>query len=213
MKTLVIAMGMMLLLYGTELVAQDGGSDPREELSFGAKIGLNYSNVWSESGQDFRADPKAGFAGGIFFSIPIGTFLGVQPELMLSQKGFQGSGTLLGYPYSFTKTTTYLDVPLQVQLKPTEYLTVVVGPQYSYLLHEKNEYRFGENSTSQEEEFENDNIRRNILGFVVGADFSVSHLVVSGRFGWDFMTNRGDGTSYTPEYKNRWLQLTIGYKI
>jgi hypothetical protein len=214
MKNIIIAIGVVCFSMGTTtLKAQDSDTDPRANFAFGVKAGMNYSNVWDEKGQDFRADAKIGFAGGLFFGIPIGKFLGIQPEVLVSQKGFQGSGTLSGSPYSFSRTTTYIDIPLQFQIKPLEVLTIVAGPQYSYLIHEKDIYTYGANSTAQEQEFNNDNIRKNILGFVAGADINIQHVVVSGRMGWDFQANNGDGTSSTPRYKNKWIQLTIGFKI
>ncbi len=193
--------------------AQGFDLDRREKFEFGIKAGLNISNVWDSEDEEFRADSKPGFAGGLYLGIPIGQYFGIQPEILLSQKGFRGSGTLLGTSYSFVRTTTYLDIPLQIQIKPTHYLTFVAGPQFSYLLNQKDKYTFGSNSTEQENEFENDNIRKNILGFVAGFDIIYSHLVFSGRAGWDFQTNNGDGTSSTPRYKNQWLQFTIGLKI
>ncbi len=189
------------------------GQDRRERIEFGGKLGMSYSNVWDSRGEQFRADPKAGFVGGIFLGIPIGQFLGVQPEVLFSQKGFKGEGTLLGSPYSFNRTTSYVDVPLQLQLKPSNFLTLLAGPQFSYLLHQKDQYTFGQNSNEQQQEFDNDNIRKNVLGFVAGADFIYRFFVLSGRVGWDFQSNRGDGTSTTPRYKNQWLQLTVGAKI
>ncbi len=45
--------------------------DNREELSVGIKAGINYSNVYSESGDGYVADGKVGFAGGVFVSIPL----------------------------------------------------------------------------------------------------------------------------------------------
>lgn len=213
MKKSFIIISSMCLFLGTVLNAQNPDTDPRENLSFGIKAGLNHSNVWDERGQDFKADPRFGFAGGIFLGVPIGKFLGFQPEILVSQKGFQGAGTLLGTSYSFSRTTTYIDIPLQLQVKPADFLTVVVGPQYSYLMNQKDVYTFGTNSSEQEHEFDNDNIRKNTLGFVAGADFIFSHVVISGRMGWDFQTNNGDGTSATPRYKNRWLQFTAGFKI
>lgn len=207
-------MSIAFLSIGTTMLrAQDDDIDPRDKFAFGVKAGMNYSNVWDEQGQDFRANAKVGFAGGLFFGIPIGRYLGFQPELLFSQKGFQASGTLSDSPYSFTRTTSYLDIPLQLQIKPIEYFTILFGPQYSYLLHEKNVYTWGANSSSQEQAFNNDNIRKNILGFAAGADINIAHVVVSARMGWDFQTNNGDGTSSTPRYKNKWLQLTVGFKI
>ncbi len=74
-------------------------------------------------------------------------------------------------------------------------------------------YTFGSNSAEQEQEFENDNIRKNVFGFVGGIDINIKHVVVSTRAGWDLVNNNGDGSSTTPRYKNQWLQLAIGLKI
>lgn len=210
MNKALILTALLFSSFTTMLKAQD---DPREKTVFGVKAGMNYSNVWDEEGQDFRADAKVGFAGGLFLGIPVGRYLGIQPELLISQKGFQGSGTLLGQPYSFSRTTTYLDIPLQLQVKPAEFMTIVLGPQYSYLMNQKDVYTYGTNSSAQEQEFNNDNIRKNVLGFVAGADVLISHVVVSGRMGWDLQKNNGDGTSSTPRYKNQWIQFTVGFKI
>lgn len=193
--------------------AQNYGQDKRENFRFGIKAGANLANVWDAQGEDFRADPKLGFAGGVFMEIPVGKFLGVQPSIMYSQKGFEGDGTLLGSNYSLTRTTSYIDVPLLLQLKPSSFLTIAVGPQYSYLIEEKNVYTYGANSIEQEQAFENDNIRKNVLGLLTGVDVNFSNFVISGRVGWDFQTNHGDGSSSTPRYKNRWIQLTAGLKI
>ncbi len=205
----IIMLCIVFLGFTTVVKAQES----RESLVFGLKAGLNYSNVWDENGQDFRADGKAGFVGGAFLGIPIGTYLGIQPEVLFSQKGFKGSGTLIGSSYDFSRTTSYLDIPLLVQLKPSEFLTIVLGPQFSYLLNQKNVFTVGPNSVEQEQEFANDNIRKNILGFATGLDVNISNLVLSGRVNWDLQTNHGDGTSSTPRYKNQWLQFTVGYRF
>lgn len=215
MKKSIIVIGLITLSLGATIKAQEAGIDSRGIFAFGIKAGLNHSNVWDEQGQDFKADPKYGFAGGVFLGIPIGRFLGFQPEVLFSQKGFQSSGLLLGSTtdYSFSRTTTYIDVPLQLQVKPAEFLTLLAGPQYSYLMNVKDVYTLGANSSAQEQQFNNDNIRKNVLGFVVGADIIIKYVVLSGRMGWDVQTNNGDGTSSTSRYKNKWLQLTIGFKI
>jgi len=213
MKISNLIYGILFLIITLPATAQNSDTDTRERLTVGAKLGLNHSNVWDERGDDFRADSKVGFAGGFFAGIPLSKLLGIQPEILISQKGFKGSGTLLFTPYSFSRTTTFLDIPLLLQVKPIEYITLVFGPQFSYLLHTKNVYTFGSNSTEQLIEFQNDNVRKNILGFVGGLDINISHFVMSARAGWDFQSNHGDGTSSTPRYKNQWLQFTIGAKI
>lgn len=211
MKQKLYVFSTLCLFSIATVVAQD--SDRREKLEFGIKAGLNVSNVWDSKGEEFKADPIAGFAAGAYLGIPIGKYIGIQPEALLSQKGFSASGTLFGSGYSFSRTTTYLDIPLQLQLKPVQFVTLLFGPQFSYLLNQKDEYTFGVTSTLQEQEFKNDNARKNILGFVAGGDIIYKFLVISGRVGWDFQTNVGDGITLTPRYKNRWVQATIGFKI
>lgn len=187
--------------------------DRREKFTFGARIGGNLSNVWDSEGEDFDADPKLGFAGGVFVGIPIGRYIGIQPEVIFSQKGFQANGTLLGTAYSYKKTSNWIDIPVQFQIKPVAFLTLLVGPQVSFRVSERNSYTFGNNSSAQQEEFNNDNIRKNILGISTGFDINIYHVVVSGRACWDLQNNKGDGTSTTPRYRNQFVQLTIGFKI
>lgn len=201
-----------LLLITSSIFGQTD-TDMREKLVFGVKAGANYSNVWDEQGEDFRADGKAGFAAGVFLSIPIGTYLGIQPEIQFSQKGYQGEGTFLNSPYSYSTTTSFIDVPLLFVFKPVPQVSIVAGPQYSFLVSQSRNFTSEFYSQTEYEEYENDNIRKNIFGIHVGADFNINHFVISPRAGWDMQLNNGDGTSEVPRYKNQWLQLTLGYRF
>lgn len=188
-------------------------TDNRETFQFGAKVGASYSNVYDAKGDEFDANGKVGFTGGVFFMIPIGKYFGIQPEGMITQKGFQGNGNLLFNTYDVKRTTTFLEIPILLAFKPSEFITILAGPSYSYLLKQTDRFTSSAFSYLQEQEFEQDNIRKNIFGFVAGADINLRHFVVGGRIGWDIQANRGDGTSSTPRYKNICGQLTIGYKI
>jgi len=203
---------ILLIAAGTFMALGISAQDDRGELKFGLKAGLNYSNVYDAQDEQFTADPKPGFVAGGFISIPIGKFLGVQPEVLFSQKGFKASGTVLTLPYEFKRTTNFIDIPLLIAFKPLPGLTLLAGPQYSYLMKKTDEYT-GTIDAVVEEEFENENIRKNIMCFLGGADFNLSKLVVGARVGWDIQNNNGDGTSDTPRYKNVWYQLTLGVKF
>jgi len=197
----------LLLLSTTVFATEPGG------LSIGVKAGANLSNIYDSEGEDFEADSKLGFAAGAFLSIPIGTFLGVQPELMFSQRGLRGSGTILFSDYTFVRTTNYIDVPLLLAIKPIPEFTLLVGPQYSYLISQSYEFNNEFINIDQQEEFENENIRKNILCITGGFDVNLNNLVLGARAGWDLLDNNGDGTSTTPRYKNMWAQATIGYRF
>lgn len=188
-------------------------SDQRDHLLFGVKLGLNYSNVYDAQGENFVADAKFGVALGGFVSIPIGTFIGVQPELLYSQKGYKSSGTYLGTSYSMTRTTDFLEIPIYFVVKPVENISLLFGPQYSYLLKRTDDFTGGSLSASDIQTFTNDNLRKNIFGLAGGLDINIDHLIIGLRAAWDTTSNNGDGISYTPRYKNMWYQATIGFRF
>ena len=210
-KLLVVS---MVTLFMVNLVgAQESKSDNRNAVQFGLKAGINRSNMYDSKTQDFSADAKFGFAGGAFLTLPIGKIIGIQPEVLYSQKGFKGSGILLGQSYNFTRTTNYVDIPLFLAIKPISAVTILAGPQFSYLLSQQDNFVTTAYSNNQQKEFNNDNLRKNILCFVGGLDFNVNPVIIGARVGWDVQNNNGDGTSNTPRYKNAWLQLTLGVRL
>jgi hypothetical protein len=187
-----------------------GGID---RLQIGIKAGTNYSNVYDVNGNQFAADSKFGFVAGAFLSIPIVKYLGLQPEVLFSQKGFKATGSILGSNYEFTRTTNYIDIPLLIALKPIGWMTILAGPQYSYLMKQTNVFTNAILSNTQEQEFNNNNIRKNTLCFLGGLDFISNRFILGTRVGWDIQDNNGDGTSSNPKYKNVWYQATLGLRF
>ena len=188
--------------------------DLRKKLLLGVKVGANYSNVYDAQQQSFNADGKFGLVAGGFISIPLGKYIGVQPELLFSQKGFKATGSsVLTGSYSFTRTTSFIDVPILFVVKPTQMFSIVGGPQYSYIIKRKDEFTSGTNTAAQEQEFSNEDYRKNLLSFTGGFEFTMENTVFGIRAAWDLQSNNGDGTSTTPRYKNVWYQATIGIRF
>jgi hypothetical protein len=202
---------LMVVLTSGFANAQDATSDDRDQMRFGFKAGVNFSNVYDEEGQDFVADGKTGLAAGVFASIPFGKLFGFQPELIYSQKGYKATGNVLGFEYDYKKTTSYIDIPLLIQVKPIKYLTILAGPQFSYLTETK--YEFNNTSTVVEESINGDNYKKSIFGFVVGTDVNIENFVLGGRLAWDISKSDADGNSEAPRYKNQVVQLTLGYRF
>lgn len=200
----------LLLILLVALLANAGIA---QDFHFGPKVGINLSNVYDSKDENFNADAKIGWATGVFFSLPLGSILGLQPEILFSQKGFKATGSILGNSYTFTRTLNYIDIPLLVALKPSEAFTILAGPQYSYLLSRKDDFENSFLNIEQEQEFENDNLRKNTLCFLGGFDLNVNSVVIGARVGWDLYQNNGDGSSTTPRYKNVWYQATIGFRL
>lgn len=213
MKTTLLLTTAMLLFISVAFAQFDLNSDFNTRLNFGVKLGTNYSNVWDSEGEEFNADAKFGLAFGAFLSIPIGTDIGIQPEVLFSQRGFKATGKILDKAYDFERTTSYLDIPLYFAVKPADFISVLVGPQFSYLLKREDQFANAVTTISQEEEFENDNIRENTLGAAVGIDLNFGHVLIGLRANWDLQENNGEGESTTPRYKNQWFQGTFGYRF
>jgi hypothetical protein len=208
-KTLIIAITTLAL--SATAWAQD--EDDRTQLHFGPKAGINISNIYDSDDQQLKATSKVGFVGGGFISIPIGKYLGVQPEVLFSQKGYTGNGNFLGADYSFSRTTNSLDIPIYLQFKPVPYTTLLFGPQYSFLLRQTDRFDAGPLTSQQQNDYSNDNIRKNIFGLAAGIDINIRSFVLGGRVAWDLQNNHGDGTSDTPRYKNVWGQITGGFRF
>ena len=208
MKKNIISM-LALILMANTLTAQSSSS----QIHIGVKAGLNYSNIYDSQGEKYTADGKIGFAAGGFVSIPLGGLLGIQPEILFSQKGFQATSSILGSNVTLTRTTNYIDVPIFLSLKPSQMLTILVGPQYSYLIKQNDVFTNPIVDITVNQDFNTDNIRKNTLCLVGGVDINLSNIVLGARVGLDMYNNNGDGSTTTPRYKNVWAQATVGFRL
>jgi hypothetical protein len=194
--------------------AQEKKTDYHDRLQFGIKAGANFSNVFGTKGDEFKATGKFGFATGTFVAIPIGKFMGIQPELLFSQKGFKGTSRILDNTYEFTRTTSYIEMPLLFSYKPIKLLNLLAGPQYSYLVQQSDVFENVTPVIQQDDPgFENDNVRKHNLGFLVGTDINFGHITLGARAGCDFLNNSEGESSTAPRYKNVWYQATLGFRF
>lgn len=187
----------------------------RDRFSFGLKAGININSVYNEKAQDFSSDPRVGFAGGAFISLPLGKLLALQPEFLFSQKGVKGSGTILSTPYSWKRMVNYIDIPVLLAFRPAEFISIHAGPQFGFRVSQKDAFTMGNSSVTNEENF-NKNTRTFMFGAQAGLEFYIKHFVISPRVGMDFLNTRKEDNSTTtvnPEYKNLTFQFTLGYRF
>lgn len=188
-------------------------TDNREKLQFGVKAGMCISDVFAGQGDQFQGETKYALTAGALIHFPVTKYIGFQPEIAISQKGFKGSGLLLASNYNFTRTSLIMDIPLQVVVKPSEFISLLAGFQYSYLLKQRNEFTTSFSSFTQEQVFRNESLRRNNVGFICGADINLKHMFLSARASWDFFRNTNIDNAPTPRYKNVCFLGCIGYKF
>ena len=184
-----------------------------EGFKIGLKAGANFSNVYDTQGDQFAADGKLGFAGGVFLEVPLSDYLGIRPEILYSQKGFKATGQYLSVPYTFTRSSDYIDVPVLITLKPVPMFSINVGPQFSFLTKQTDVFSSTILTTEQQQSFSNDNYRKNLMSLTAGVALDFGKVVLDVRANYDLQRNNGDGTSTTPRYKNAWYQATLGFRI
>jgi len=95
MKKIILAIMVAALAINMSISQEVEPMDLRKNLTFGVKAGLNLANVYDSQVEEFDNSAKLGFAGGVFAAIPLGTYLGIQPEALFSQRGFSAKGNIL----------------------------------------------------------------------------------------------------------------------
>lgn len=190
--------------------AQTGGG-----LKFGIKGGANISNmIASDADEDFNTDYKAGFHAGIFTNIPLAGGLSFAPELLFSQKGYKTDGnSLIGGPYEYSVTTNFVELPILLNINAGSNFNVHLGPQVSFLTSTTESFQEGSNEYRNTVEEDNDNLRKSLVGGVIGVGFNLGpKLDLHGRYALDLQKNE-NGSSTTPRYRNQVFQVGLGLAL
>jgi hypothetical protein len=182
-----------------------------EKIHFGGRVGSVCSSAYYTNENKFNENVRFGWTVGGFVGIPMGIHFGIQPEISFLQKGFEGKGIMFGSKYFFKRSTSYIDIPLLLVYKPTPFINILAGPQYSYLVYQKDDFESTATSSSQEQQFKQDKIRKGILGIVSAFNLNLNHIVLGLRIGCDLQNSNTDGVSTASTYKNVWFQTSVGY--
>lgn len=179
----------------------------------GIRAGVNSSNLIKSGDVDISTGAKLGFNAAVFLEIPIIPAFSIQPEIQFSQKGYKASGSYLTIPYEYKQTNNFIEVPLLAKFKPSKNFGILVGPQFSFLTSAKTKYTIANTSHEQLVDQDNDNLRKNILGGVIGLEAAAGPIVFDLRYSLDFQKNNGDGSSTTPTYRNQVIALSAGLRF
>jgi len=108
-----------------------------QDLKFGAKAGLNLTNIVGDDADDF--DMKAGLYFGGFMNVSLNDKLSFQPELLYSMQGAKDEYKEEGMSFDETIKLSYLNIPmlLKMSLGTSNKVHVYAGPQLGFLLDAK----------------------------------------------------------------------------
>ena len=187
----------------------------RTGLRIGVRAGVNSSNI-KKSGSsniDLSTGAKTGFNAALFLEIPFIPAFTIQPELQFSQKGYKATGTYSSAPYEYKQTSNFIEVPLLAKFKPTQNFGFIIGPQFSFLTSTKTKVTVANATHETLVKNDNDNLRKNILGGVIGLEAAAGPVLFDLRYSLDFQKNNGDGSSTVPSYKNQVIALSAGFRF
>jgi len=168
MKKILVVVFVLIASYG---YAQD--------LKFGAKAGLNLSNIVGDDVKD--VDMKTGLYFGGFLNVPLNTRQSIQVELLYSRQGWKVEEESA----EETLKLSYLNIPLlfRQSLGASNKIHFYSGPQLGFLLDAEADY---------EDEFGSDT--EDVDDYINNIDFSLNlgfSIVVSDNMSLDLRYNKG----------------------
>ena len=194
-------------------------------IRIGVKGGANLSNLSGDLTNEDRYENKFGFHGGLMLNIGLldDGFLSVQPEVLFSQKGYTYADEEFNIGGIRRKddgdvTYNYIDVPVLLKIKAGS-VYFEAGPQYSYLLKVKNDFKSTVNGnpvleTSNTADL--DDINRNEIGYAAGLGYqSEGGLLLGLRYNGSFTDFGKDGyqDAETRNARNSVFQASVGFLL
>jgi hypothetical protein len=178
-----------------------------QDVSYGLKAGLNYSN-WSFSNEDMGDfDSRLSFHVGGVVELGLSEKFSVQPELLYSSVGAQMdlSEASRAASDNFVYALDYLSIPVMAKYYVAEGFSLEVGPQIGVLLSAKAKY-------DGESEDVKDSFKSTDFSAGIGAGYKMENgLFINARYVLglsNVLEDSGDEWG-----KNNAFQFSLGYKF
>jgi opacity protein-like surface antigen len=184
------------------------GNLSAQEVKFGAKVGLNSSNLRGD--MDF--DSKIGFNVGAFAEISLLDKFIFQPELLFSTQGAKFETSDANAAVSIK--VNYLNIPLMLKYGVTDKLFLEFGPQLGFLLSGKSKFEvtYGGETDSEEEDIK-DSSKSFDFGLNFGASFDVAeNIMIGARYNLG-VSNINDDDRDDDKAQNAVFYLSLGYRF
>jgi opacity protein-like surface antigen len=184
------------------------GNLSAQEVKFGAKVGLNSSNLRGD--MDF--DSKIGFNVGAFAEISLSDKFIFQPELLFSTQGAKFEGSDANATVSIK--VNYLNIPLMLKYGVTDKLFLEFGPQLGFLLSGKSKFEvtYGGETVSEEQDIK-DSSKSFDFGLNFGASFDVAeNIMIGARYNLG-LSNINDDDRDDDKIQNAVFSLSVGYRF
>lgn len=146
------------------------------QVHIGAKAGANLSKL---DGKSFNSDFELGYQLGGFVYTNISDFVGIQGEVLFNQTNTKITDhykDVFGNAFSKNKTLNYVSVPVLLRLNSEGLITILAGPQFSFL------------ASGNETVLENSKklFKKTDFAFVAGAEVNFRPITIYARYIWGF---------------------------
>ena len=177
----------------------------QESVMFGAKGGVNFSNMSSDGFDDNNS--RTGFHLGLLAEVPLTDRISVQPEVLYSTQGTEARRMVQGTSYLGEYKLDYIQVPVLAKIYLIEGLALEVGPSFNFLANEEAKITTGSVSTTTDTDYGS--------SFEFGGALGASYKFRGGIFGsaryTQGFTDAFDSDSWDGDaVKNNGFQLGVG---
>lgn len=175
-----------------------------QSFHWGVKAG---TNLFKLSGRSFDGKVQAGLSAGFFAELNLNSQWGLQPELLFNQTMANTSADFnaIYQGASFTSIQlNYVSLPILVAYKPVPELTLLLGPQYSYLVNQTTGLLPQQPGKDAFKKSDLDVVfggQLNLGKFRIGARYSIGTMNINGINGSDTWKNKGG------------FQFHLGYRL
>ena len=186
-----------------------------QEITFGAKAGLNLSNASVDRGYDTDISSLVGVHVGGFANFKLDEKFAVQPELLFSTQGFKEYLNDGGYIYDDKIKLTYINLPINFQYAIVPKFNVEAGPQIDFLLSGKADGKhydpmFDETYIQNNVDIK-DSLKGVVFGFNIGAGYAITSKL-SANVRYHLGLSDADDMEGV-NVKNRNLQVGLSYSF
>jgi hypothetical protein len=177
------------------------------QFAFGIKGGLNFSKIDPKASVATNLEGATGYHGGAFALVKI-AMIGIQPEVLFSKQGSDFKVNTTDYEANFD----YINVPIILKFYLPLGLNLQAGPQFGFLTVADLK-QTAQNTTQDVKSAFAD---KSDMSVALGAGWDLPFgLTVDARYnlGLSEMTFTPSGSSTQVEFKNKVIQISVGYKL
>ncbi|MHA4807748.1 porin family protein [Flavitalea flava] len=194
-----------LIVLSIVLLTLTTASSYAQSLHFGVKAG---TDLFKLSGRSFDGKTQAGFSGGAYGEVFFTRQWGIQPELLFNQTMANTSSDFNAiYPGTISTkiSLNYISLPILLAFKPVPELSILVGPQYGYLVSQTT------GLAQSNPAYPKDAFKKNDISIVFGGQLNLGKFKIGARY----VIGLNDINNYpsSDTWKNKGFQFHLGYQL